>query len=208
MKKSIAISSALLLVVFFLGSCRQDDHIILSKIAYRASFKDSTLTADQREALRLLAEKDSVDLAYYLKNNGNKTKTSSYSPSHGHGNVSPTMASVFPVNNTLAAAAARGKVVDVCLCPGGTSTCPCPESVSTNTYFTTTSETREVKDDTEVLVEERVEGEVEAGWKAYKLTDISDRIFTLTITADFAGIGMKTYTISMEIKDGKLYTLK
>jgi hypothetical protein len=74
MKKPIAIFGALLLIVFFLGSCRPDDHVVLSKLAYRASLQDSTITADQQEALRLFAIKDSVNLAKYLKHDGDTAK--------------------------------------------------------------------------------------------------------------------------------------
>ena len=207
MKKTIAFFGLLLLTVLFLVSCKPDDHIIITKLAYKASLHDSTITADQREALRLLSIKDSVDLVYYLQHDGDTAKTA-YLPAHNHENASPATASVFPVNNTLAAAATSGKVVDVCVCPGGTGMCPCPEEMNTNTFFTTRSETVAVKDNREPLAEEPIEGNVEAGWKAFKLSNISDRTFTLTITGDFAGIGIKTYTIPMKIEEGKLYMLE
>lgn len=204
MKKPIGIYLSLLflLAAFFLSSCDGDEssHVVMTQLAYEASANDTSITADQREALRQLYVKDTTDLNYYLKNKGDTAKTS-YSPSHG--SAEPAMASAFPINTTLAAVVASAKVIE--LCPCGTGMCACPGATAT-IYFTTRAQNVEVKDGDQPLTEEPLVGEVDAGWKSFKLTNMADRTFTLTITGDFAGIGTKTYKIPMRIKEGKLYT--
>ncbi|HEY0743609.1 MAG TPA: hypothetical protein VGD40_19215 [Chryseosolibacter sp.] len=215
MKKNILLSSLLLLFALFLASCEKDclkdSHIVMSKLVYEALRKDTSINEQQREALRKLSIDDSSRLALYLKHKGDTSKHS-YLPEHGKPKIQ--MASAFPINVTLAAAAINGRVVEICPCPGGSGGCACPASrFDADIFFTTTSEVDTVKtvqpeQPAEGLTKEPITGVVDAGWEAYQLENTGDRKFTLIIEGNFADIGTRTYQIKMELRDGKLYKLE
>lgn len=199
MKKLLTVVPLLLVVLLFFSSCK-DAHVPLSKLAYTAASSDTSFNQSELEALRKYSIQDSLDLAYYLAHDGDTLKKGSYVP--GHGAAEPTFASAFPVNNTLAAVAARGTMATVCPCPGSTGSCPCPDASSV--LLTTRAQNVEVYDNDVRLEEEPLEGKVDAGWKSYRLKDLNDRDFVLTIQADFAGIGRRTYKLNMKIEKGEL----
>jgi len=169
--------------------------ILLSQLAFKSYLYQRGSQIPEARKLYAKAQFDSRALALYLANITDTTKFSSKGVKVGSG-------SALKLNNALVASLS-GRVVDVCLCPNSNSLCPCPGYTST-VLFATTADPVEVTDGEVPLKESKIKGRDGQNWKAFELTNLKDREFTLTVTANFSGT-KQTYYIPMEIKDGLLY---
>lgn len=175
-------------------------YLLLSHLAFQAYLLDSLATLEHTQALYLVAQADTRALAKHL----GLSDSGDISLLMDAKTAKPTVAAFFPTNNSLAVMALRGKI-DLCPCPSSTDLCPCP-GINSSVLFANRSTGVRVTAAPDSLAANSIVGTTADAWKAFPLTNIADRNFTLIINVDFTSSGVNTtYRLPMVLEGGRLY---
>lgn len=214
MKQNIGILGVLLFaIILFLSSCggktengsgtdsTGDDpeqptsstsYLALADLAFKGYLFENDAQIKDLQSLYVAAQKDTRDLISFVDA---KNKAA---------NEPLSKAGFFQNNQRLAVASLS---VDLCLCPDSKNRglCPCPGITSTVLLSADTSAIDSVQVEDSRGQTTPINAKDEGNMRTFEVPNLTNQTFTLVITGNLSGMGVRTYKVPMENINGKLF---